>query len=167
MKPVVVRKQTNVIIAGNGTVECARALGWTEIAANVVDVTEVEAVGYGLADNRSAELAKWDFEVVARLDKLLQEAKHVSIGWSQDELEVLRTADWTPPPIREDEAGENGEQTANIILQLEPEQREIIDQAITSLRNDLFAAEEKDAGDFTEGQCIAMICQAWLESRGE
>ena len=101
MKPLVVREETNIVVAGNGTLEAAKKLGWTKIAAAVNPMTDVDAAGYGLADNRSAELAKWDFEVVARLDKLMQEQGHDNIGWSVDELTVLRTTDWKDVPIED------------------------------------------------------------------
>ncbi len=97
VKPVVVRKQTNVVMAGNGTLRAARELGWTKIAAVFVAMTDVEAAGYGIADNRTAELAAWDFEVVARLDKLIQEAGHVNVGWSSEELAALRANDYEAP----------------------------------------------------------------------
>lgn len=94
VKPVVVRKATNVIIAGNGTHRAATELGWTKIAASFVDMSEVQAAGYGLVDNRSAELAKWNFKNVARLDKLLESQKHNTIGWTLEELIALRTIDF-------------------------------------------------------------------------
>jgi ParB-like chromosome segregation protein Spo0J len=90
LKPIVVRKAGMVVIAGNGTLEAARALGWTQIAANVIDVSEIEAVGYGLADNRTAELSYFNMKIVARLDKLLQEAGHENVGWTLEELAQLR-----------------------------------------------------------------------------
>ncbi len=97
VKPLVVRKANRVVVAGNGTLEAARELGWTKIAAGFVELSEVEAAGYGLADNRSAELARWDFEVVARLDALLVSSGHGNIGWSADELAALRAAEWVAP----------------------------------------------------------------------
>src|SRR5271166_4436802 len=72
-KPIVVRQQTMHIVAGNGTWAAAKQLGWTEIAASVEPMTEAEAAGYGLADNRTAELAEWDFEVVKKLERFLSD----------------------------------------------------------------------------------------------
>lgn len=89
-KPIVVRKQTKVVVAGNGTLEAAKLLGWTKIAASVRNMTDDDAIGYGLADNRSAELAKWDFEVVAKLDELINGSGKAMVGWSLEELAVLR-----------------------------------------------------------------------------
>lgn len=60
LKPVVVRGNgdgTATIIAGNHTVEAAKRLGWTHIAA--VDVSEMDdkrAVTFALTDNRINEL---------------------------------------------------------------------------------------------------------------
>ena len=61
-----VGEQTQVI-AGNGTLEAARSLGWTEIVITVVpdDWTAEQAKAYALADNRTAELATWDEGVLA------------------------------------------------------------------------------------------------------
>jgi DNA modification methylase len=71
-KPVVVNKRTGAVEAGNGTVEAARALGWTHLAAVYVDDDSATAAGFSIADNRTAELANWDQEA---LDKLLAELK--------------------------------------------------------------------------------------------
>tara|TARA_R110002096_G_C14554437_1_gene719445 strand:- start:1027 stop:1506 length:480 start_codon:yes stop_codon:yes gene_type:complete len=73
-KPIVVT-EGNVIVAGNGTVEAALSLGLT-----VVDVVRVpkswsgnQVKAFALADNRTAELAEWDQEVlVSQLVELEQ-----------------------------------------------------------------------------------------------
>ena len=59
-KPLVVHR--GVVLAGNGTLEAARSLGWTEIdVAEVPDDWDMDtAKAYALADNRTAELAEWD-----------------------------------------------------------------------------------------------------------
>lgn len=114
VKPIVVRKQTMVVVAGNGTLAAAKELGWPDVAAVLVDhFDDAAAAGYGLADNRTAELAKWDFEIVAKIDKMLLEAGHNSIGWSDDELEVLRAAEWTPPEATDSNFVHVGENSGN------------------------------------------------------
>jgi ParB-like chromosome segregation protein Spo0J len=67
VKPVVVRKETGVVVAGNGTVEAARSLGWTHLAAAVVDMDAATAAGFSIADNRTAELATWDNDALSAL----------------------------------------------------------------------------------------------------
>lgn len=57
----------NIIIAGNGTVEAAKSLGWKDIEITRVPTewTSDQARAYALADNRTAELADWDPEMLA------------------------------------------------------------------------------------------------------
>lgn len=89
-KPIVVRRQGMVVIAGNGTLEAAKRLGWTHIAANITDMDTVTAVGFGLADNRTAEFSKRDPEVVLRLSRLIADAGGPLVGWTLDELDAIR-----------------------------------------------------------------------------
>lgn len=60
--PVVVQRDGMVVRAGNGRVMAARGLGWSHIAALVVDDDDAMAVAFALADNRTGELAAWDDE---------------------------------------------------------------------------------------------------------
>ena len=69
-KPVVVRRETGVVVAGNGTVAAARALGWTHLAAVVSDMDAATAAGFSVADNRASDLSYFDGPA---LDKLLRE----------------------------------------------------------------------------------------------
>jgi site-specific DNA-methyltransferase (adenine-specific) len=65
-KPLVVHR--GVVLAGNGTLEAARSLGWTEIEVSEVpqDWDNDTAKAYALADNRTAELAEWDENELAK-----------------------------------------------------------------------------------------------------
>lgn len=68
-KPVVVNKRTGFVEAGNGTLVAARdLLSWTELAAVFVDDDAAAAAGFSVADNRTAQLATWNY---GRLSKLL------------------------------------------------------------------------------------------------
>jgi site-specific DNA-methyltransferase (adenine-specific) len=62
-KPIVVTAD-NVVIAGNGTLEAAKALGWENIDIHRTVLKGAEAMAYALADNRTAELADWDDEIL-------------------------------------------------------------------------------------------------------
>jgi hypothetical protein len=160
VKPIVVRRENNVVVAGNGTLQAARELGWTEIAATIVEMNEVEAAGYGLADNRTAELAKWDFETVARLDRLLLEAQHPTVGWSTDELEVLRAADWVQPaPTDATFGGQPGGDAPlgdSLLVGFTPDEFEPISAALANYR------EKHGNGELTQAQCISGICLEWV-----
>jgi site-specific DNA-methyltransferase (adenine-specific) len=64
-KPIVVHN--GVVIAGNGTLEAAKTLGWKEIGVSVCpdDWDADTAKAYALADNRSSELAEWDDKILS------------------------------------------------------------------------------------------------------
>jgi site-specific DNA-methyltransferase (adenine-specific) len=72
-KPIVVDR-TNTVVAGNGTLEAAIALGWPEIYAVRIPEqwTAVQTKAFALADNRTAELASWNFD---QLDQQLDELR--------------------------------------------------------------------------------------------
>lgn len=65
-KPIVVNAD-NVIVAGNGTVEAARLLGLTDVDVVRVpkDWSADQVKAFALADNRTAELAEWNPEVLS------------------------------------------------------------------------------------------------------
>jgi hypothetical protein len=63
-RPVVVRPD-GTIIAGNGTVQAARELGWTALSVHDFDGTAEEARAFAIADNRTAELAAWNWELLS------------------------------------------------------------------------------------------------------
>ena len=71
-KPIVVSKD-NVVIAGNGTLTALRALGKTEVWITRTELSGAEAIAYALADNRTAELASWDDEILGRSLQALRE----------------------------------------------------------------------------------------------
>lgn len=72
-KPIVIGK-ANVVIAGNGTLQAAKALKWKKIQVVRTDLEGSELTAFGLADNRTAELATWDGEVLQTLlDALVED----------------------------------------------------------------------------------------------
>ena len=93
-KPIVVRRDGMVVEAGNGTLEAARTLGWSHIAAVVVDDDPLTATGYSISDNRTAELATWDDEILARLlqDLGTAEVDLDSLGWTESDMSSLMSS---------------------------------------------------------------------------
>ena len=80
-KPIVCARGNNdelVVIAGNGTLEAAKSLGWESLAVTEVprDWDADQARAYAIADNRTAELADWDNVKLA--DALLELD---AVGW--------------------------------------------------------------------------------------
>ena len=54
-----------IVEAGNGTLQAALASGWQYIAVVLVEDDPKTARGFSLADNRTAELAEWDLDLLA------------------------------------------------------------------------------------------------------
>lgn len=74
-KPIVI-DSNGVVLAGNGTTEAAKRLGWAEIFAVILpkDWTEDQKRAFAIADNRTAELAKWNAPLLAaQLEQLQSE----------------------------------------------------------------------------------------------
>ena len=92
----IVIDEENRILAGNGTVEGAKAAGITNVRVIETDGTELiaikrtglseeEKVGLALADNRTADLSEWDQEMLHRLS----EEHDISAWFNNDDLEGI------------------------------------------------------------------------------
>ena len=64
-RPILV-DEAGVVIAGNGTLDAARRLGWKTIAVVRSKLAGADRVAYAIADNRIPELAGWDREALSR-----------------------------------------------------------------------------------------------------
>ena len=91
-KPIVVnRSERNKVEAGNGTWQGAKLNGWTHVAAVFVEDDPMTAVGFALADNRTAELSRWDLDVLQRLMSSID--PELETGFGEGDLEeMLRAA---------------------------------------------------------------------------
>jgi site-specific DNA-methyltransferase (adenine-specific) len=103
-KPIVIT-EAGVIVAGNGTVEAAKRLGWLDIEVVRIpsDWTDARVKAFAIADNRTAELANWNQEVLT--SQLLElEAE----GWELAEFgfEAFELPD-EDKPIIEDQIPES------------------------------------------------------------
>jgi site-specific DNA-methyltransferase (adenine-specific) len=88
-KPIVIT-EAGIIVAGNGTVTAAKNLGWETIEAVRVpaDWTPDQVKAFALADNRTAELATWNSDVLnQQLDELEQAGFEVA-DWGFETPEV-------------------------------------------------------------------------------
>ena len=92
-KPIVVARD-GTVVAGNGTLAAARALGWTELACVTTDLDVDAARAFAIADNRTAELADWDVVALAETLKSLPGDLSKLVGFDDRELaRVARDAD--------------------------------------------------------------------------
>lgn len=102
-KPIVVDK-SGVVRAGNGTLEAAKRLGWETIAVVESQLVGADMSAYAIADNRTAELAEWDDEILKATIEGLDDALREAAGFDLSELdELLKEAN---QEILEDEVPE-------------------------------------------------------------
>jgi len=97
-KPIVIARG-GIVVAGNGQLAAARRLGWTHIAAISTNLAGADRKAYALADNRTAELAGWDDDMLATLLEELQEEDDTLLeaaGFADDIAAIL--APPAPPP---------------------------------------------------------------------
>lgn len=95
-KPIVVGRG-NVVIAGNGTLVAARALGWPTIAVVRTELAGAEALAYAIADNRTSELAGWDTRALAEQLAALEREGAAPPGFDAEDLRALAAALVAPP----------------------------------------------------------------------
>ncbi len=74
VRPIVVQKSTGYVVAGNHVLAAMRAEGQAKVAAVVVEMDDDAALGYLIADNRTAELARYNDESHAQILTELRDA---------------------------------------------------------------------------------------------
>jgi site-specific DNA-methyltransferase (adenine-specific) len=90
VKPIVVQRSTRYVVAGNHVVRAALSLGWTEIAANVQDLDDADAMALMLADNRTADLGGYDDVLLAAiLAEQQAEDNLAATGYDVDDVAAL------------------------------------------------------------------------------
>jgi ParB-like chromosome segregation protein Spo0J len=87
-KPIVVDSR-GVVRAGNGQLAAARMLGWTHIRIVRSDLPATELTAFAIADNRTAELAEWDAEILAGL---LADLELGDVGFTDEEMKRFADA---------------------------------------------------------------------------
>jgi hypothetical protein len=92
-KPIVVDAK-GIVLAGNGTLAAAQELGWSEIKIVRTDLDGTQATAFGIADNRSAELAEWDEKLGEVLQALVKDGIDATeVGFTQMEIDDMIEAD--------------------------------------------------------------------------
>ena len=158
-KPIVVQGST--VLAGNGTLEAARSLGWMEIAiVKVPDEWDAQtAKAFAIADNRSAELAEWDEATLGvQLMELTDAGFDIGdIGFEATMAEIRDISD----AFADVPSGERDDAT-QMTFTMTLVQAELISHAIK---------QSKQTHDFTDsdnknsnGNALWAICQEWLDA---
>lgn len=93
-KPIVVQRSTDYVLAGNGTLEAALALGWSHVAVAYLDVSNDEARTIVLVDNEASERGGYDYGLLAEL--LGQQDDWAGSGFDQERYEAILEQNGTP-----------------------------------------------------------------------
>ena len=89
--PIVIDRD-NVIVTGHTRFRSAKLLGLTEVPCIIVDnLTPEQIKAYRIADNKTAEIAEWNFELLPLELRELQGAEFdlALLGFDTDELDKL------------------------------------------------------------------------------
>jgi hypothetical protein len=99
-KPIVIDKD-GVIIAGNGTYEAAKALGWDSLEVVATGLDKTLAQAFAIADNRTGELAEWDKDGLGKILQALREDGFDigDIGFDLDDLDEFSGASGQEEPV--------------------------------------------------------------------
>ncbi len=114
-KPIVVDVD-GIVLAGNGTLTAAKALGWTDIWVARTSLDKKAADLFAILDNRTAELADWD---AAELNECLTDLEMQGwdlqpFGWDAKEREKLKPKISNEGLTDEDAIPENVESRAQL-----------------------------------------------------
>ena len=108
-KPIIIDKEGKVI-AGNGTLQAAKQLGWKSIKAVVTRLEGANQSAYAIADNRTAELAHWNDEQLAETLAALENDDSIDAaitGFSSKDIDKMIESLADSGEIEEDEIPED------------------------------------------------------------
>lgn len=134
-KPIVIDAKM-MVIAGNGTVLGARELLWDHIDAAQTELVGAEAIAYAITDNRTSELAEWEWGVLSdELKALREDIDLTELGWEDFELDQMLGADWTPPDVDKDY--ESPDAKPALVISLDDDEAAEFGEAKKTLEEDL------------------------------
>jgi hypothetical protein len=154
-KPIVIT-ESGVIVAGNGTVQAAKRLGWTDIEAVRVpaDWTPDQVKAFALADNRTAELATWDIHV---LDEQLWELEELGVDVKELGFESRMVEEVVDPfGLLKDEPRKNATQ---MLFVLTLEQADLVKQKLAMAKAS--GRLVKDENENSNGNALYLIASEW------
>jgi len=120
--PITVRLANSRVMTGNSTVEEARGLGWTHVAAIFLDYSEEQAAAWAIAHNLGASLALWDDEQLAATLREYQDAVDwVDVGFDADYLEALLAESGADVPPEQDASSPSSALTYSVVVDFDNE----------------------------------------------
>lgn len=156
---LIIAAEDGRIIVGNGRYEAARQLGWETVAALKVPYEKTEALARAIADNRTGELAEWDYETLSSQFQLLMDAdvELADFGWEPYEIEPLLAADWTPPPI--DDSFSTKPTAKGHTVEFTEDDWPVVEQAVEKAR------QEQQNDSLTVAEALVHLCRQSVEGK--
>ena len=166
-EPILVQAGTNRVVAGHGRLLAARQLEMTEVPVAFLEMDDMEADAYAVADNQLATLSRWN---PPKLKAVLQELDSkggdylAAIGFRPDEMDALldRCADFLreydaekPEPEPGRVVGEARDAMVSLSVPLTEVQHALILKAIR--------LKKQQTGLALAGEALAAMCQTYIE----
>lgn len=154
---VIVAREDRTVVAGNARLDAARSLGWTHAPVLFVAEDARASMAYAIADNRTAELADWKLDELAKQLAELDVGDDLlaAVGFNDDELANLLAADWQTTTAsvedfeRKPKAASQPKETRSIVVTLAEW------QAIT----DALAKAREIEASLRMGEFLARLCR--------
>lgn len=144
--------------AGNGRLAAAQSLGWSHMAAVVVEESDTTATAFAIADNRTAELAEWDSAALAdALDALGADTAAVAGFDAADIGALLAGIDGDVMPT--DEGADPADNLERFTVRLTRDQWATVRATLDSAAR-LGALDDSRNPD-VDGNALARVCEMW------
>lgn len=91
-KPLLVQRSTMYVIAGNGTLQAMKSMGWTECDCHVLDLDDSKAYALSILDNKTGEMSEWDERTLTETLQQLKEDGDGLLelsGFQDEELDAM------------------------------------------------------------------------------
>lgn len=152
--PLVVHRETKMIVGGNATTEAMRRLGWHSAKVFWFEGDQKSARALSIALNQTATLAAWDMEnLQSHLLALQDEFDFESLGFSEMDMDKILAGVGDPSDVEIDSpvSGKHALEQEHLVLSfvVTPEQEAVINQAL-----------KKHTG--LKGERLWKLCQATL-----
>jgi len=86
--PLIVDR-SGVVVAGNGRLEAMRAEGWEDCMVIYTELEGADRAAFAIADNRTAELAEWEDEVLRQTLASIDDELRTAAGFIDEEFAAL------------------------------------------------------------------------------
>ena len=144
----------NVLICGHTRLKAAQKLGLSEIPCILADdLTDDQIKAFRLADNKTAELAEWDFPL------LDFELADIDLDMSEFGFEFANVDDFgTEFELPDEEKSP----ICKMTFSLHERQKELIDYALTQVKDDI---TETFGNNNSNGNALYEVVRQWAEQK--